>query len=317
MLLLPLVLAHGPEGYRSHHLSRAGHVPEGIMAYSVNYTIGTDVFEGYVAYPTGVSGYLPGVMIVHQWYGLGENEMYRAEEAAQHGYIAFANDMYGFGQRATNNGEAAALMNAVLGDPALLSERSLGGLAQLMPGGVAYDVGPTVNQSAIVANGYCFGGNVVLQLARDGASVQGIAAFHPTFPSLVGWADPTIGVQIHHGQYDFSGDAALYAAQDELSAYNVTEWESAYYGNAFHGFSDILADAYYPRVAMQSHASMFSFYDGLLGHPECHDSASWYKNGDTSKDCAWVASFVPTRCTVKGEGRVLAYDACPVACGSC
>ncbi|KAJ8612215.1 hypothetical protein CTAYLR_002908 [Chrysophaeum taylorii] len=47
---------------------------------------------------------------------------------------------------------------------------------------------------------------------------------------------------------------------------------------------------------------------------DCEDSTSWYKLGDTSKDCAWVAEFVPTRCTVKGEDQILAEYACPVAC---
>lgn len=321
-----LALAHGPEGYRDltrHRPSRDGHLSEEMSSIStmfLNYTIDGSVFEGYLAYPTMKAGELPGLMIVHQWYGLGENEMFRAEQAAEHGYAAFAVDMYGFGLRATNNGEAAALSGGVVGDPELLAMRASAGLAQLQPGGAIYDMLP-INQSALVANGYCFGGYVCLAFAgiEEGSALAGTAVFHPTFPNLTDFANSEVAVQFHHGQLDFSGDDALYTAQNQLTAAGVTVWETAYYAGAAHGFSDILSNAFLERVAVQSHESMFSFYDGILQLPECLDSVEWFKNGETSKDCAWVAAH-PPRCEVIGfpSGiRTMAMEACPVACGMC
>ena len=71
-----------------------------IAATTVSYT-------GYVAYPTEYAqesepATAPGVLIAHQWYGLGDMEMYRAEEMASTlGHVAFALDVYGTGVRAT------------------------------------------------------------------------------------------------------------------------------------------------------------------------------------------------------------------------
>ncbi|KAJ8605236.1 hypothetical protein CTAYLR_000498 [Chrysophaeum taylorii] len=316
LILLVAVAAHGPEGYRrkDRGISRDGHIGEDIEAFALNYTIGDEVFEGYLAYPTTLSGEIPGLMIVHQWYGLGENEQDRAIQAAENGYAAFAIDMYGYGIRATSNAEAAALSGAITGNETLLLERAAGGLAQLMPGGVASQE-ISINQSALVANGYCFGGNVVLTYARVYDDFEACAVFHATFPDVTGFASTDTAVQIHHGQLDFQGDQALYDVQDQLANASVAVWETAYYSGAAHGFSDFLSDAYLKRAADQSHVSMFSFYDGVLGSSSCEDSTSWYKEGEPSKDCLWVSEWTP-RCQAKGSG-ILADSACPASCGTC
>jgi len=58
--------------------------------------------------------------------------------------------------------------------------------------------------------------------------------------------------------------------------------------------------------------------DAVLEHPprQCTDSTSWYKNGDPSKNCEWVAEHVPQRCTVKGFDKSIPRYSCPVACRS-
>jgi len=161
-------------------------------------------------------------------------------------------------------------------------------------------------------------------MATAGTSLFGMALFHTTFIDLSsGWMAPDLKIQIHHAQFDFAGDAALMTLQAALGAGNVTDWASTYYGNLFHGFTDPLNEAYDANAAQQAHASMFAFFDTYLevsSAPTCADSSSWHKNNDPSKDCAWVGEFedfVARRCTVKGEERILAMDACPVTCGTC
>lgn len=323
--LFGVVGAHGPDGYRDLSKQRPVSRRDGhnsVTHTSFNYTVDGEEYEGYVAYPTGGSD-LPAIMIVHQWYGLGENEMFRAEEAAEEGYFAFAVDMYGAGRRASDNAEAGMLSGEVAGNLELLVSRMSGAMDQIMAGGAAFEMA-SINTSAVTCNGYCFGGNVCLQYTSvpEGADVVATSVFHATFPNVTGYANPSTAVQIHHGQNDFAGDAALYTLQDQLTDAGVTTWESSYYSGAFHGFSDILSDAFLERVAVQSHASMFSFYAGILQTPEaedCVDDSSWYKTDEPSKNCAWVALHQP-RCDAVGfpDGvRTMAMDACVAACGLC
>ena len=150
-------------------LSRAGHADHGdekkdhddskkqvdVTSMSVDYTVGDDTFEGFVAYPTSAKGPLPGLLISHAWYGLGEGEMMRAEEAAAKGYAAFALDMYGKGKRATSVPEAMALRGELgsLGAE-VQQERALAGLDQFRDGGVVAELGVDVDTDQLYASGY-------------------------------------------------------------------------------------------------------------------------------------------------------------------
>jgi len=322
IMSLSMVFAHGPKNrdltLKVSAVSRAGHLPDGVSAKFVNYTVDSNVYEGYVAYPTTSSrSELPAMVIVHQWYGLGEYEMHRAEEAAENGYYAFAIDVYGYGQRATDNSEAGALAGAARSDEAKLVMIAEGGVDQLKPGGVLENEGPSINQSAIVSFGYCFGGGVLLMMGRDGTDLFGMSVFHASFPDLTsGWSSPDVKVMAHHGQLDFAGDDGLNSLHDALTTGNVSVWQTAYYGNQAHGFSDFLNAAYDPLSASQSHDSAYAFFANTLALSDCQDSTSWYKKNDPSKNCAWVATFTK-RCGVKGFDNSLASDACQLSCGSC
>jgi len=325
-LVVGSAMGHGPEGYRDLakvRPSRAGHEASTVTTMSLNYTYDGDDYEGYLAYPAGATGPLPAVMVVHQWYGLGENEMFRAEEAADKGYVGWAIDMYGAGRRASDNTEASELSGEVTGNSTLLLGRAMAGMEALLAGGVV-DSEIAVNASAIAANGYCFGGYVCLAFGAAGADLVATAVFHPTFPNVSGWSNPDVAVQIHHGQNDFSGDDALYELQDQLTDAGVGDWSSAYYGGASHGFTDILSDAYVQRYGDQSHATAYAMYDALMPAPDtddddCVDDHDWYKTDEPSKNCDWVTFHAP-RCQAVGfisGDRQMASEACPVACGTC
>src|SRR5579863_8592434 len=83
--------------------------PEEIATETIEYSEGSVVLEGYLAYPRGASGRLPGVLVCHQWMGLSDHERRRAEETAKLGCVAFALDLYGKGNRPQNPAEAAKI----------------------------------------------------------------------------------------------------------------------------------------------------------------------------------------------------------------
>ena len=134
--------------------------------------------EGFLALPEG-PGPFPGVAVFHNWYGQNDNERQRARDLAALGYAAFAVDLYGAGERATDNESASALMTPLVNDRAgLLLKRTQAALGVL-------EAQPEVQAGRIAAVGYCLGGLCVLDLARSGAALKGVVSFH----GLLGSAD--------------------------------------------------------------------------------------------------------------------------------
>ena len=113
----------------------------------------------------------PAVLIAHAWAGRGEHEEHKAEQLAELGYVGFALDLYGKGVRGGTKEENAALMQPLLNDRAALQRRMQLGLDVCRKQ-------KEVDASRVAAMGFCFGGLCVLDLARTGADVSGVASFH-------------------------------------------------------------------------------------------------------------------------------------------
>jgi dienelactone hydrolase len=149
----------------------AGSAQAAIKIQLVEYKQGDTTLEGYLAYDDAVQGKRPGVLVVHEWDGLGDYAKMRAEMLAKLGYVAFAADIYGKGVRPKGPQESGAEAGKYMRDRALLRPRALAGLDQLKNN-------PMVDPSKIAAIGYCFGGSTVLELARSGADIAGVVTFH-------------------------------------------------------------------------------------------------------------------------------------------
>ena len=95
------------------------------------------------------------------------------------------------------------------------------------------------------------------------------------------------------------GDDGLLALEKNLAGAGVQVWETLKYGGTSHGFADPTNSIYDERAANQAHATMYSFFKAKMPPKadECEDSTTWHKNGDESKDCAWVSEWAP-RCNV-------------------
>ena len=128
---------------------------------------------GYLAYDDSGAGKRPGVVVVHEWMGHNEYARRRAEQLAQLGYAAFALDMYGKGVRAKDPQEASQMAGRFKNDRKLMRARAKAGLEVLRKQ-------PMVDAGRVAAMGYCFGGQVSLELARAGEDVAGVVSFHGT-----------------------------------------------------------------------------------------------------------------------------------------
>jgi dienelactone hydrolase len=137
----------------------------------VTYKDGETTMKGVVVYDTAKQGKRPGIVIVHEWWGITTHMHNEARAFAGQGYTAFIADMYGEGKTADNPKDAGALSGSVMKNPQTMEARFNAARQQLAKH-------PTVDPTRIGAVGYCFGGAVVLNMARAGADLAGVAGFH-------------------------------------------------------------------------------------------------------------------------------------------
>ena len=142
----------------------------GVVSKPVQYTHEGTVLEGYLAYDDSAMDKRPGVLVVHEWWGLNDYVRSRVDKLARLGYVAFALDMYGKGVWTTKPAEAKELSGHLGGTP-LLRTRAQAGLDILRKNS-------QVDPAKIAAIGYCFGGTTVLELAYSGADLAGVVTFH-------------------------------------------------------------------------------------------------------------------------------------------
>src|SRR5687767_2711787 len=152
-------------------LLAAGAARGEVKTKEVEYQHGDTKLLGYLAYDDAQQGKRPGVVVVHEWMGHNEYARKRAEQLAGLGYTAFALDMYGKGVRAKDPQEASQMAGRFKSDRKLMRDRGKAGLEVLKKQ-------PTVDAGKLAAMGYCFGGQVSLELARAGEALAGVVSFH-------------------------------------------------------------------------------------------------------------------------------------------
>ena len=199
----------------------------------VEYKQGNTVLEGYLAYDDEIKGKRPGVMIVHEWTGIGPYVQQRARQLAKLGYVAFAADIYGKGVRPKNEKEAAAQAKIYRSDRQLMRDRAQAGLRVLQQNQLT-------ERNKIAAIGYCFGGGTVLELARSGADVTGVVSFHGNLdtPNPKDAQNIKANVLVLHGGADpLVPMEQVTAFYNEMNQADV-DWKMIVYGNAVHSFTN-------------------------------------------------------------------------------
>ena len=142
-----------------------------IKTEEVIYVSGQMSCHGFIAYDNNQKGRIPVVIIVHEWWGLNDYAKSRAVQIANLGYFAFVADLFGDGRTASNPDEARAFTKPYYSHP----ESTL----QPIEAAIAKLAGfPNADTTRIAAMGYCFGGFVVVNAAKQGAPLKGVVSFH-------------------------------------------------------------------------------------------------------------------------------------------
>jgi dienelactone hydrolase len=205
-----------------------------VKTEKITYKIDGQDFTGYLAYDDSIKGPRPGVLVIHEWWGINDYTKRRAKMLASLGYIAFAADMYGNGFTTKDPKEAGAMAGKLRGkDRTVMRKRANAGLAVLMNN-------PMTDKNRVAAIGYCFGGTTVLELARSGADVAGVVSFHGVLdtPDLNDARQIKAKVLVLNGGNDPSvPDAQVDAFKDEMRKAQV-DWQLISYGGAVHSFTN-------------------------------------------------------------------------------
>jgi dienelactone hydrolase len=142
-----------------------------VKGEEVTYKDGEVVMKGYIAWDDAIRGKRPGVLVVHEWWGHNEHARNRARMLAELGYTALAVDMFGDGKTADHPDTAGKFSGEVRKNLPLMKARFNAARKALARH-------RTVDARKIGAIGFCFGGSVVLDMARQGADLAGVVSFH-------------------------------------------------------------------------------------------------------------------------------------------
>lgn len=230
--------------------------------------------EGYLVYDDSKVSQnrpAPGVLVVHEWWGLNDFVKERARALAELGYVAFALDMYGTGVVTEDPKRAGELAGQFYGKP-LMAQRARAGLDQLAQSGVA-------DRSNLAAIGFCFGGATAQVLAYSGAPVKGIASFHGSLIPISAEAAANFRTKllILHGAVD------PFIKPEEMAAFlksvdqSKVDYQLISYAGAVHAFTNPEADAiaakglngvgYNAPAARRSWQHLQVFFTELFGAP--------------------------------------------------
>jgi dienelactone hydrolase len=203
-----------------------------IAVEELAYSSGDTQLKGFLAYPKG--GELrPGILVVHEWWGLNEYVRSRARMLAELGYVALAIDMYGEGKSSEHPADAKKYMMEVVSNREEGVRRFEAGRAALLKR-------PNVDSTKVAAIGYCFGGAVVLGAARRGVDLDLVASFHGNYATEVPLAKDAFAGKlfIAHGAADsFTPAAQVEAFKRELEQASA-RYEFVSYEGAKHGFTN-------------------------------------------------------------------------------
>jgi dienelactone hydrolase len=211
----------------------------------IDYRDGSLNLRGLLAYDETVQGKRPGIVVVHEAWGLGDHAMDRAKMLAGLGYVALAADMYGDRRVAADLAAVAALKAR-----------------------------PNVDGSRVAAIGFCFGGTTVLELARGGADLKGVVSFHgglqTAAPAQKGAVKPK--VLVCTGADDpVIPPAQVTEFEDEMRA-AAADWQVIVYGGTVHSFTNPDAGktvkldgmSYNAQTDRRSWAAMRAFLDEIF-----------------------------------------------------
>jgi len=216
-----------------------------IIGKEVEYRQGDTVMKGYLAYDDAIAGKRPGILVVHEWWGHNEYARRRARMLAELGYTALAVDMYGDGKQAEHPEDAGKFARAVGGDLDLAKARFMAALAFVSKHS-------SVDSKRTAAIGYCFGGGIVLQMARLGVDLDGVVSFHGSLATK----NPASRGKVKAAVLVLNGAADPFVKPEHVTGFEKemkdagVDYQLINYPGAKHSFTSPDADKYGQQFQM-------------------------------------------------------------------
>ncbi len=231
-----------------------------LQGRNLSYQLAGESFNAYLARDDRFSGKRPAVLVVHEWWGLNDYARRRADMLAEQGYVAMAVDMYGAGKLAQHPDDAKGFMQAVTSNMAVAEQRFRAAKALLLQQA-------DVDGDKLAAIGYCFGGAIVLHMARQGEELLAVASFHGSLTTQT----PAQPQRVKAKVLVFNGADDPYISPEHIADFKQemtvagVDYQFHNYPGALHGFSNPGATALGQRFNMP------------LAYDEASDSDSWQR----------------------------------------
>lgn len=217
-----------------------------VTGRQVEYRGDNIVMKGYLASDGQVRGKRPGVLVVHEWWGLNEYARKRANMLADLGYVALAVDMYGEGKHAEHPDDASKFSSEIM-------KNFDGAKARFQAALTFLKSRPDVDPDRIAAIGYCFGGGVVLNMARQGVDLKAVAIFHGGLAAVKPAQPGSVKAKVI--VFNGADDSFVPAEQIEAFKKEMTSARADFrfisYPGAIHGFTNPDADTYAQKFNMK------------------------------------------------------------------
>lgn len=237
-----------------------------IHTETIVYYDGSTPLNGYIAYDESFYGTRPGIVVVHEFWGLNDYTKMRCEMLAKLGYFAFAADIYGNGLVAATREDASKQAGIYKNDRQLMRRRV----------NLAFDEmkkQSLVAKGQVAAIGYCFGGTTALELARSGADLKGVVSFHGTLET----PNPEDAKNIKAKILVLTGSDDPNVKTDQIANFEKemkdagVDYEIFIYGGAVHAFTNpgsgndpSKGAAYNEKADLRSWEAMKSFFNEIF-----------------------------------------------------
>jgi dienelactone hydrolase len=216
----------------------------------VDYEVNGITYEGYFEEAKEAS---PLIILIHDWDGLTEYEIERSKMLKDLGYSVFAVDLFGKGVRPTEVPDKKAKTGA------LYKNRKL--MGSIMKAAISKAKSLSPKSEKIVSVGYCFGGAVVLELARNEYEMEAFFSFHGSYKTPEGqdYKSTKGDIVVYHGSADKIATLEQLAVfAKELEEHKITH-EMVIYSGARHAFS-VLGSPRYNKSADEKSWKHFTNY---------------------------------------------------------
>ncbi len=220
----------------------AGASQAALVEQVVDYQSGGVLLKGFLAFDDAIKESHPGVLVVHEWWGHNEYARERARMLARLGYVALAVDMYGEGKQAAHPEDAQRFSSEIRQNMAMGKARFLAAMEVLKNH-------QAVDPEHIAAIGYCFGGAIVLQMAREGIDLDAVVSFHGSLVTAQPVQPVSVKARVlvaHGGADPFVPEEHITGFIDEMNKAGA-DYKFIVYGRASHSFTNPSADDYGAR----------------------------------------------------------------------